>query len=136
MLAARQIQPPKKVPKLLNSRVQIVPSENGKTSMAGRQQIATVNGSGSFNPRWKSFVTAGSIVFPTFFENPLSPLALNKYKDVVFKYTDGQYTFQSYHAEVLAMHKAGIADHLMLPEATIVTRCRKWRVSSKLVVSE
>ena len=67
--------------------------------MNGRQQLATINGGG--NPRWNSFVTAGASVFPTFFEEPLSPIAVNKYKGVVFKFTDGEeYTFPAYHAEV------------------------------------
>jgi hypothetical protein len=125
VLAARDIQPPKKVPKLLKSRVHIVPSENGKINMSGRQQLATINGGG--NPRWTSFVTAGTSVFPTFFEKPLSPLAVKKYKGVVFKYTDGEeYTFPAYHAEVLTMYKVGgVADHLGLSEAIILRRCRK-----------
>ena len=112
MLAARgEIKPPEKVRKLLNSRVPIVPSEKGKIDMNGRQQLATINGGG--NPRWTSFVTAGASVFPTFFEEPLSPIAVNKYKGVVFKYTDGEeYTFPAYHAEVLVSpcSRRGVAD--------------------------
>ncbi len=125
VLSTRQLKTQKKVPKLLKTRVHISPSENGKINMSGRQQLATINGGG--NPRWTSFLTAGTSVFPTFFEKPLSPLAVNKYKGVVFTYTNGeQYTFPEYHAEVLAMFKVGgVADHLGLSGATILHRCRK-----------
>ncbi len=102
-----------------------MPIENGKINMSGCQQLATINGGG--NPRWTSFVTDGTIVFPTFFEDPLSPLASNRYRGVVLKYTDGEeYTFPAYHAEVLTMFKVGgVANHLGLSEAMILRRCRK-----------
>jgi hypothetical protein len=87
--------------------------------------MATING--GTNPRWTSFVTAGSSVFETFYTKPLSSKAVNEYKGVVFKYTDGEeYTFPEYHAEVLAMFKAGkVAEFLNLSEDEILFRCRK-----------
>ena len=126
MLATRGIQSHKKVPKLKNKRVPIKPSEDGSINMAGRQKAAPINGKGSYNPSWSDFVTAGSIVFPNFYEEPLKARAVNQYKGVLFKYTDGEeYTFPEYHAEVLSMFKVGISADLNLSEATIATRCRK-----------
>ena len=129
VLATREQKPRKKVPKLMQKTakpVYIEPSKNGKISTAGRQQIATINGKDSFSPRWNPFVSAGSIVFPNFDEDPLSARAVNEYKGVVFKYAVGEeYTFPAYQAEVLAMFKVGISDELNLSEAIIVTRCRK-----------
>ena len=84
VLATRGIQSHKKVPKLKNKRVPIKPSEDGSINMAGRQKAAPINGKGSYNPSWSDFVTAGSIVFPNFYEKPLDARAVNQYKGVLF----------------------------------------------------
>ena len=119
VLATRGIQSHKKVPKLKNKRVPIKPSEDGSINMAGRQKAAPINGKGSYNPSWSDFVTAGSIVFPNFYEDPLTVRAVNEYEGVLFKYADGkEYTFPTYHAEVLAMFKVGISVELGLRKAT------------------
>ena len=84
VLATRGIQSHKKVPKLKKKRVPIKPSEDGSINMAGRQKAAPINGKGSYNPSWSDFVTAGSIVFPNFYEKPLDARAVNQYKGVLF----------------------------------------------------
>ncbi len=106
MLLNRELKPAVKVTKLLKTPV-ILParSPSGPINMIGRQQIATLNGPNSEIPRWTPFVTGGSLFFPTFFEDPGSAAADNKYKDVLFNFEGQQFTFPAYHAEVMKMFR-------------------------------
>ena len=64
-------------------------------------------------------------MFPTFFEEPGSAAADNKYKGVLFNFEGQQFTFPAYHDEVMKMFMSAVSAQLNLSEADIMTRCRK-----------